>query len=320
MRQREILAAEKRKAKKKAKLLKEKEAKKAKEKKKKEREKAKLSKKRAEKRRKKRLIYIKKRYAEKRKEQLIKLKEAGDRVGNFRIIITESGKRVKSLARPKKLLEAYDIYNKLIEENKDNSIGFKKYIKTGGRMCYDANELHYEILLVENVSKEENVYKTSFREDDGKFVESKIVDSNTHVILAKHDWYIADTFAVYGFNPMKDKKTGKWILDNILMKDLSKENTKIVYTLNHRVLIQSDNNLDIITCTFFEDAERLHNDLERNSDNSKYIIFAKKVPRNMVPIFNKKIKDKTGWCHGAVRNCAHVNLVPSVEHKSVFQA
>ena len=314
MRQREIIALEKRKAKKKAKRLKEKEEKKAKERKKKEREKEKLRKKRLLIRKKKASIYNKKRRREKKEERLRQLKENGDRKGCFRIIITESGKRVKTLSKAGTLLDAYEKYNNFISENSSNVIGSKKYIMADNKKTNEVNELDFEILLVENVGSD-NVYKTSFRENGGKYVESKIVDSNKHVILAKNRWLIPEYYSVYGYNPINDRKPGKWIYDNLIKKDLSPLSIKIISQLNQRIIIQNGDDINIVTCRYIEDAEILYNEIEEHGKDEKYIVFMKKVPKNLVQKFNKKIKDKTGWGKKMCSAGKHITIVPSVEHK-----
>lgn len=120
MRQREIIALEKRKAKAKAKREKEKLEKKEKEKKKKRAEIERRKKKNKEKSLKKKRIYEKKVRQKKKEEMIEKLKASGDRLGYFRIIITEGGERVKTLSRARTLLDAYEKYNSYISENKES--------------------------------------------------------------------------------------------------------------------------------------------------------------------------------------------------------
>lgn len=315
MRQREIIALEKRKAKAKAKREKEKLEKKEKEKKKKRAEIERRKKKNKEKRLKKKRIYEKKVRQKKKEEMIEKLKASGDRLGYFRIIITEGGERVKTLSRTRTLLDAYDQYNSYISENKESVIGPKKYINVNGGKPYDVNTINFEILLVENVG-EGNTYKTSFREEGGKYVESKIVDSEQHVILAKHMWMVPEYYTVYGYNPINDKKTGKWIYDNIVMHDISKIDHEMVILFNQRILVQRNDDIDIVTCRYIEDAENLFNHIRLVAQKEKNITFLEHVPQNVAYRLNKKIEEKTGWGKKMlIFNAKHVSIVPQVEHK-----
>lgn len=319
MRQREIIAIEKRKAKKKAKLLKEKEKKKAKERKKKERKKEKLRKKRELVRKRKIRIYKKRVYKEKKAEKLKALKEKGDRLGRFRIIITENGDRIETLSKPKTLLAAFEEYNNIISENRKNVIGYKRFKRVGKINSCEVITLDYEILIVENVSKPENVYTTSFREEGGKYIESKVVDSDKHVILAKDKWLVPELYSVYGFNP-NDKKTGKWVYDNIILKNLSKTNTKMVSQFKQRVLVQDGNDLDLVTCKYVEEAEILYKCIEEYGKNEKNLTFLKKIPTALSQRFNKKVIDKTGWNKRMLSVAKHVVIQPLEEYRNVSQA
>lgn len=315
MRKREIIALEKRKAKAKAKCEKERLKKKEKERKKRRAEIERRKKKNKEKRRRKTRIYQRRVYRRKRAEMLAALKATGDRLGYFRIMITEGGGRVRTLSKSRTLLDAYKQYNSYISENKDSVIGCKKYINVNGGKPYDVNTVDFEILLVENVG-EGKTYRTSFREEGGKYVESRVVDSDRHVILAKHMWMVPEYYTVYGYNPINDKKSGKWIFDNIVMRDIDKIDHEMVVLLNQRIVVQRNDGIDIVTCRYIEDAKNLFNHIRLAAKGKKNITFVERVPRNLAYRLNRKIEEKTGWGGKMlVYNAKHVAIVPQAKHR-----
>lgn len=315
MRQREIIALEKRKAKEKAKREKEKAKIKEKKRKERQRELEKQKKRNRERRLKKKKIYEKKRRAELKAKKIAEMEARGDRKGNFRIIITESGTRVKTIGIHKTLLDAYENYNTLVSENVENVIGYKKFISVKNGNPYDVNLLDFEILLVENVG-EENVYRTTFKEEGGKYVESVITDSDRHVILAKNQWRIPEYYVVYGYNQIKDKKSGKWIFDNLIANDLGKVDHKVIILFNQRLIIQGNDNFDIITCRYIEEAKLLFNDLKERLSSRDDVMFVGKVTLNMAYRLNAKIEEKTGWGEKMiVHSGKRIKIVPQVEHR-----
>ena len=58
-----------------------------------------------------------------------------------------------------------------------------------------------------------------FRNEQGQFVDNVIVDKEQHVIIAKSEWLIEETFNVYGYHPVKDRKTYDFILNDIRKED-----------------------------------------------------------------------------------------------------
>ena len=236
-------------------LKKQKEKEKEKLKKQKEKEKKKLEnyKKRLKKKREKyKPIHLKnlekkhnaKAYQKRRKKVLEEKKKNGDVQGYYRIILTKNYTQTKELSPSRWLLTAYKKFNDYIKENNDNIICEKICTKTQNNIT----PVKYEILLLKKINPETDNGIRELKNDNGLFVENKISNNNQYAIIAKNDWFIPETYNVYGYNPQTDKKTGKWILDNILLKNCNKDNLKNIFIFNEKLIIQYNLDFDFITC------------------------------------------------------------------------
>lgn len=284
-------------------LKKQKEKEKEKLKKQKEKEKKKLEnyKKRLKKKREKyKPIHLKnlekkhnaKAYQKRRKKVLEEKKKNGDVQGYYRIILTKNYTQTKELSPSRWLLTAYKKFNDYIKENNDNIICEKICTKTQNNIT----PVKYEILLLKKINPEIDNGIRELKNDNGLFVENKISNNNQYAIIAKNDWFIPETYNVYGYNPQTDKKTGKWILDNILLKNCNKDNLKNIFIFNEKLIIQYNLDFDFITCKNKEECIRLYNNLEyRCSNLTKYIVFTGFLSDNRKKWMNDKIKEKTGW-------------------------
>jgi hypothetical protein len=284
-------------------LKKQKEKEKEKLKKQKEKEKKKLEnyKKRLKKKREKyKPIHLKnlekkhnaKAYQKRRKKVLEEKKKNGDVQGYYRIILTKNYTQTKELSPSRWLLTAYKKFNDYIKENNDNIICEKICTKTQNNIT----PVKYEILLLKKINPETDNGIRELKNDNGLFVENKISNNNQYAIIAKNDWFIPETYNVYGYNPQTDKKTGKWILDNILLKNCNKDNLKNIFIFNEKLIIQYNLDFDFITCKNKEECIRLYNNLEyRCSNLTKYIVFTGFLSDNRKKWMNDKIKEKTGW-------------------------
>ena len=59
----------------------------------------------------------------------------------------------------------------------------------------------------------------SFRNKSGKFIPNIIIDDENYTIIAKHEWLVEETFNVYGYHPVKDRKTFDFVLNEMVLKD-----------------------------------------------------------------------------------------------------
>lgn len=263
---------------------KEREAEKKKEKK--ERRK-KLLKKRANRR-----AYVKRRKAEvKRREKM------GDSFGYYRIIIMKNNKKFKSLSYAYWRLNAMEKYHDFIEENRKEVKFPVAIFETNQKKQKEAKRSQrakYEIMVLERISDDESNV-SHFRDEDGKFVEYSIKDDTSYRIIAREDWYIEETFNVYGYNPYRDRKNFDFILNEMVLKIGEHDNIKRVFHFNHRLIIQNGDDIEIVTCKTAKEAERLHDALQKACEGKQNLFFTGKLRRTRSSWILNEMEKKTGW-------------------------
>lgn len=273
------------------------------ERKKKKEEKARLKKeKEKEKKRQKRLERKKKllkkanrrQYLKKRQKVLDKRKQNGDEYGYYSVYITKNRKKIRFIGASWWKLDAYKIYNDAIERNRKKAV-FPQTIATNRKNgAHEAIKVKYEILLVKKTQDGENTTK-AFRNEDGKFVDNIITDWENHVIVDKADWFVEETFGVYGFHPRKEKKTYTFILNNLLLNNEDDgDEMRRIMVFKNKVIIQYLEDFDFITCYDNEQAKQLYDMLQKDvvKLKKKYIVFMGETNSNK---WVDKIEEKTGW-------------------------
>lgn len=238
-------------------------------------------------------------YLKRRQVELDRRKEMGDEYGYFSVYITKNRKKVRFVGTSWWKTDAYKIYNDAIERNRQKTV-FPKTIATnrkGG--AHETIDVKYEILLVKKTQEGENTVK-AFRNKDGKFVDNVITDWENHVIVDKNDWFVEETFGIYGFHPKKDKKTYTFILDNLLLnnEDVGEEMRRVMVYKN-KVIIQYLDDFDFITCYDNDQAKKMYDMLEKDITKlkKKYIVFMGETTSEK---WIDKIEEKTGWNRNSI--------------------
>lgn len=223
--------------------------------------------------------------------------EKGDKRAYHMVVIMKNHKKIKRIGASWWMTDAYNIFNEAIKKNRTEikypiqiSESNEKKQKEGKR----SSSTIYEIMILQRTPNNQAV--TEFRNNDGKFIINRIIDSNDYTIIAKELWLVEETFNVYGFHPIKDRKNFDFILNNMLLKDINDNDVRRVFVFNNRVIIQYNNDIDIITCKTSSEAIRLHDTLQKNTINIKNIIYTGRVRSKQIAswVLNK-IEEKTGW-------------------------
>lgn len=239
-------------------------------------------------------------YKKRRAVELEERKSKGDKFAWHMVVIMKNGKRIKRLGATWWKTDAYKIYSDAIEENEKTVLCPVKIHETSEKQQkkgVSSINVKYEILLVQKTNNPENNVK-KFRNDDGKLIDNIIVDDDSYKIIAKHDWKIEEKFNVYGFHPEKGRKDIHFILDDLLLKNVCRDNIKRVFTYNNKVVIQYDSDFDFITCKTDDEADRLYTILEKTVNKpkkNKFILFTGKLNRHLSTWFLNELEKKTGW-------------------------
>lgn len=244
-------------------------------------------------------------YKKRREAQLEERRKNHDKFAYYMIVIMKNRKRVKRIGTTWWKTDAYNIYNNAIEENESSVICPVEIHETANGIPVDGSstiDIKYEIMIVEKIGKDEDKVK-KFKNEDGKFIDNVIIDSD-YKIIAKHNWLVEEKYSVYGFHPKKQRKDAHYILEEMLLKNSCRDNTKRVFLYNNKIVIQYDTDFDFITCKTDKEAERLYDILEKNvkkQKKNKFILFTDKLNKNMTTWFLNEMEKKTGWTREACK-------------------
>lgn len=240
-------------------------------------------------------------YKKIRDAKLKEREEKGDKRTYHMVLIMKDYKRKKRIGASWWMTDAYEIYNNAIKENRE-TVKFPVEIHEGNEKKQKQGERSkkavYEIMILQRTPEGQEINK--FRNKSGKFIPSIIIDDENYTIIAKDEWFMEETFNVFGYHPIKDRKTFDFILNEMVLKDASKDNIKRIFSFHNKLIIQYDNDIDIITCKTAYDAKRLHDTLRKYTSDNKYILYTENVTsRNIAAWVLNKLEEKTGWSRKA---------------------
>ena len=265
-----------------------------KERKKKEREEEKLRLKKLAHKKKLKQKQNKRCYAKRRKAILAERHSNGDEKAYFTILLTKNRKRIKRIGAAWWKTDAYKIFNEAVE----NNIRDVKYpVKYHNTSKNEINPVLYEIVMIKKVSGDEDKI-AQFRNENGKFIDNVIIDKIEHVIVAKHEWLIEETFNVYGYHPLRDRKTYDFILNDIMLNNIeSKDDIRSITTYKNKLFINYTDDFDFVICKNSREVQRLYTRLERDlpKQYKKYVLFLGEISKNRTYSIIDKMVEKTGW-------------------------
>ena len=232
-------------------------------------------------------------YLKRRRVILEEHRKNGDAYGFYRIVLTKNYNQFDELSYSWWMLTAFKKFNKYIEENREGVICEKQIAQSN---IQDNEPVKYEILLLKKIDPEVDDGVRSFRNEAGMFIENKIANNTKYAIISKADWYIPETYNVYGYNPVSDRKTGRWIFDNIINKDCCRENTKNVFMCDNKLIVQYDSGLDFVLCKNSSECLRLYNGLEHAmGKKNRFVIFSSYLVDARKSWLYNELEKKTGW-------------------------
>lgn len=233
-------------------------------------------------------------YKKVRAKQLKERAKNGDVYAFYMVLLMKNRQRIGKIGKAWWKTEAYRLFNEAIAANREQVKYPVKICKSGNSGKTWSNE--YEIIIVQRVTDDmfkDNV--TFIRDEHGKFVEHAIIDNDRYIILDKAEWYVDEKFNVYGYHPIKNRKTFKFILDNIVLKDLERDTSRRIFTYKNKLVVQYDSDFDFVTCKTQEEAERLYDTIQSETDGNPYLLFTGRLSKDMSRWFVDEMMEKTGW-------------------------
>ena len=212
---------------------------------------------------------------------------------NYKLISCHNGKQNGHIGQYNDLETAYIAINNLLKISDD--VIFPREITTSH--CIKQSSKNEYLLLEKNGDlKKDNPL---IRNEYGKLIEHRL-NSEKWVILDKFKYNVEETFWVYGYHPNTERKTFKWIYDNILINNMLSEGEIVrVLLYKNKVIFRNDNKIEMVLCKNQSEAIRFYNILEEKVNNEKYnnIFFIGSYSK--VSDMRRKLEDElilmTGW-------------------------
>lgn len=187
---------------------------------------------------------------------------------------------------------AYEVFYGM--KKNPNQVVFPKTFYAGDSVAKNyINE--YVLITTENVKG-----NLSYRDEYGKVVEA-VSDNDKWVIVDKFKYETEETFWVFGYDKISDRKTYTWIYDNILLSNLETNyDYKRVMCFLNKIVIKDDyGNIDMIICKCENDAVKMYNMMYKavKKEKIRQIIFCgdySAISEKRRRLVNELI-DLTGW-------------------------
>lgn len=210
----------------------------------------------------------------------------------YHIIITRDNKQVEFIGFFRKESKANAKFHQLVKESENVKFPVK-YINID-RSIIEAN---YEIVLIKYREEGESS-TTLLRNEYGEFVEHETNNKNW-IVYDKAPYYKEETFWVYGYHPLIQRKNFDFIFENIVKAKAMKKDTMLnIMVYKNKLLFETTNNLDLVICKNHSDCIRLYNTIEEESKKIKlkFILFnGDWNTRDKSKIIVEKIKKLTNW-------------------------
>ena len=212
----------------------------------------------------------------------------------WRIIVTSLKKVLSEVTWTHNKDEAIQKFNKILIENKKDV----RYPRKVMIMEHNIFEANYELVLLKRNMSGDNP-EVLLRNELGQFIPN-ITSNEKWLIYQKEPFYFEETFWIYGFHPRHQRKDFKYILNDILLKDIDdvKYPQKRVSVFKNKLVIDDDNyDFNLIICKNKNECIRLYNELEKSIKPLKlksifWSGFVKDINSNRLV---DRIAEKTGW-------------------------
>lgn len=177
---------------------------------------------------------------------------------DWKIVVVKDGKKTDYIDKFPSYEKAREAYDKLKEMS--DAVEYPAISKGNTKTL----QIENEVLLLQ---KNRDGTKTNMwdRNEFGKLREVQTNDDN-YVVFDKFKLNIEEKFMVFGYPP-SDKKTFRWIMDNIVPKGLDESTIRRVMLFKNKVVFKNDDgNLDMVTCKRVSDAIKLYNLLKHKCE------------------------------------------------------
>lgn len=255
---------------------------------------------------KKRKVGRPKKRGPKRKRKYISRKPKIDKrtlnIYNYKVVSCHNGKQDGYYGAFVNVEEAYELVDKLMENQ--NGIIFPARVQITDKIIDSRDE--YLILEKDRLGdKEAPLLRNAY----GKLVRQE-TNSDTWVLLDKFSYDVEETFWVYGYDPVRGRKTFEWIYYNIIIGNIETSyDIKRVMLYKNKIIVKDDGGkLDIIFCKTVSEAIRFYNllsewVLEKKMKKHVFMLGDYSSIGDKRRALEKELVERTGWTIRKIQMC-----------------
>lgn len=183
----------------------------------------------------------------------------------------------------------------LIKKENESVIFPRRFINSNG-----IRPVRYQICVVKDF--EEGDESRVLRDEIGRVYKEDLL-FNKWVVLASHEYNYEETFWLYGFNPIHDRKTIHDIMKPLMAGAYRDKYTKQIIVVHNKLIIHSDEEFNMVICKNKKDAQRLHHALHKAANKGKFksLIFMGTASPATVSRMYDVILENTDWSIEKVR-------------------
>jgi hypothetical protein len=205
-----------------------------------------------------------------------------------RIILVRNGEYKKTLHKCKTVESSIENFEKIIQEN--SKVNFpQKFITTK-----KVQPVEYKIYRVKDIEEGDEIRLV--RDKFGKLYEEKPL-YGIWTVLDESDYQVEESFYVYGFDPVHDRKDINFIINLLYQEVEDQQMSKSIVVLHNKVFIYNEDFFDFVLCKCKQDAKRLYNVLfnSAKSRNFKRLIFLGEAGEMLTGELYEIMMEETGW-------------------------
>lgn len=177
----------------------------------------------------------------------------------FQIIITHNNKQVEYIGTFNSESKAMKKFNEMIAENKN--VMFPVYYVSAKYI----EKARYEIIVIKKKLDKNIPSITKLKNEYGEYVDHNTNNENW-IVYDKAPYFKEETFWVYGYHPLVQRKTFNFIFNEILTPLCSnKKNGTTLIVYNNKLIIDSLEKTELIICKNKSDCIRLYNLIEETA-------------------------------------------------------
>jgi hypothetical protein len=204
----------------------------------------------------------------------------------YRTIILRNGKYLKTMHR---CLTRETAFRRFIQFKEENKVLFPKKFVNDKRI----NPVEYKICVIKD-TEDDDTFRT-IRDKMGKTKIEKPLGDWT--ILDDAPYEVEETFWVYGFSPVHERKNIVDVMRLVAKNSYSERHSKQIIVVHNKLIIHNEDQFDMVICKCTKDAQRLHHAIAKaaRKNKMKSLIFMGTATPATVSKMYEIIQENTEW-------------------------